>query len=110
MLIYACQDLEIKMSDLFVFPSLQEGLPVALMEAMCCEIKCIASKIRGNEDLLRPIDTFDLKDINYLKNMIKRELSYNDSDYCIYYKENILKFGENQIIKSIRKIYSNMHI
>lgn len=100
----------IKMSDLFVFPSLQEGLPVALMEAICCEIKCIASKIRGNVDLLKPSDTFDLKDINYLKNMIERDLHYNDINYQIYYKKNILKFDKNQITRSIRKIYSNMHI
>ena len=100
----------IKMSDLFVFPSLQEGLPVALMEAICCEIKCIASKIRGNVDLLKSSDTFDLKDINYLKNMIERDLHYNDINYQIYYKKNILKFDKNQITRSIRKIYSNMHI
>lgn len=39
-------------ADLFVFPSLQEGLPVALMEAMASGIPCLASKIRGNTDLL----------------------------------------------------------
>lgn len=39
-------------SDIYVFPSLQEGLPVALMEAMACGLPCIASKIRGNGDLL----------------------------------------------------------
>lgn len=39
-------------SDLFVFPSLQEGLPVALMEAMAMEKPCICSNIRGNRDLI----------------------------------------------------------
>lgn len=41
-----------KIVDLFVFPSLQEGLPVALMEAMASGAICIASDIRGNRDLL----------------------------------------------------------
>ena len=43
----------IKISDIFVFPSLQEGLPVALMEAMACETLCVASDIRGNNDLIK---------------------------------------------------------
>lgn len=40
------------MADLFVFPSFQEGLPTALMEAMAAHLPCVASKIRGNTDLL----------------------------------------------------------
>jgi len=39
-------------ADLFAFSSLQEGLPVALMEAMAMGVPCVASKIRGNEDLI----------------------------------------------------------
>lgn len=39
-------------SNLFVFPSKQEGLPVALMEAMASGLPIICSKIRGNIDLI----------------------------------------------------------
>ncbi len=39
-------------SDLFVFPSIQEGLPVALMEAMSSGLPVICSDIRGNTDLV----------------------------------------------------------
>ena len=42
----------LKCADAFVFPSRQEGLPVALMEAMTAGLPCIASRIRGNVDLL----------------------------------------------------------
>jgi glycosyltransferase involved in cell wall biosynthesis len=38
--------------DVFAFMSLQEGLPVALMEAMACGMPCVASNIRGNNDLI----------------------------------------------------------
>lgn len=41
-----------KASDIYVFPSYQEGLPVALMEAMACGKPCLASRIRGNVDLI----------------------------------------------------------
>ncbi len=40
-------------ADLFVFPSLREGLPVALMEAMRAGLPVAAKKIRGNVDLIQ---------------------------------------------------------
>ena len=40
-----------KCADVFCFPSKREGLPVALMEAMACELPVVCSKIRGNTDL-----------------------------------------------------------
>ena len=39
-------------ADIFVFPSLQEGMPVALMEAMAAGLACIATDIRGNRELM----------------------------------------------------------
>ena len=39
-------------ADVFVFPSFREGLPVSMMEAMASGLPCIASKIRGNVDLI----------------------------------------------------------
>ncbi|WP_084485241.1 glycosyltransferase [Serinicoccus marinus] len=39
-------------ADIFLFPSLREGLPVALIEAMSAGLPCAASDIRGVRDLL----------------------------------------------------------
>lgn len=39
-------------ADIFVFPSVQEGLPVALMEAMAASLPCVVSDIRGNKELI----------------------------------------------------------
>lgn len=40
-------------ADAFLFPSLHEGLPVALMEAMAAGLPCVVSNVRGNTDLIR---------------------------------------------------------
>lgn len=49
-----CTDIPqiLKAADIFCFPSYQEGLPVALAEAMAATLPVVASKIRGNTDLM----------------------------------------------------------
>lgn len=39
-------------ADVFLFTTKQEGLPRSMMEAMAAGLPCVASKIRGNTDLL----------------------------------------------------------
>lgn len=39
-------------SDIFLFTTLQEGLPRSMMEAMASGLPCVASRVRGNTDLL----------------------------------------------------------
>lgn len=41
-----------RMADCFVFPSIHEGLPFALMEAMESGLPIVCSRIRGNVDLI----------------------------------------------------------
>jgi glycosyltransferase involved in cell wall biosynthesis len=42
----------LKSCDIFVMPSYREGLSRSMMEAMSAGLPCIASKIRGNVDLI----------------------------------------------------------
>lgn len=42
----------LNISDIFLFTTLQEGLPRSMMEAMAAGLPCVASKIRGNTDLI----------------------------------------------------------
>lgn len=42
----------LRVSDIFLFTTFQEGMPRSMMEAMASGLPCIASKIRGNVDLL----------------------------------------------------------
>jgi len=39
-------------ADIFLFTTRQEGLPRSMMEAMASGLPCVASKIRGNVDLI----------------------------------------------------------
>ncbi|MEH2944993.1 glycosyltransferase family 4 protein [Lachnospiraceae bacterium KK002] len=56
-------------ADLFVFPSHQEGLPVALMEAIACQTPVLCSNIRGNTDLVK--DKMCLFDENNLEDLVQ---------------------------------------
>ena len=42
----------LKASDIFVFSTFQEGMPRSMMEAMARGLPCIASRVRGNIDLI----------------------------------------------------------
>lgn len=42
----------LRIMDVYCLPSIREGLNVSLMEAMASGLLCVASKIRGNVDLI----------------------------------------------------------
>lgn len=102
----------IKISDVFVFPSLQEGLPVALMEAIACETLCIASDIRGNNDLIKNNENGYLCEFNNCKQYTDKIIKLLEdvkltSEFINNNKKIINKYDVNKIEKKMLVIYSN---
>ena len=67
-------------ADVFVLGSYQEGLSVAIMEAMAMQKLCVVSKIRGNTDLIDGTNgiLFDPKRVESAKEAL--ELAYREPE------------------------------
>ncbi|BCK00823.1 glycosyltransferase family 4 protein [Anaerocolumna chitinilytica] len=102
----------LQISDCFLFPSLQEGLPVALMEAMAVGLPVVCSSIRGNIDLIDEnggylIKTFDIKE--YTEAIIKITEDENLCKKMGKYNENIIKeFDMNIVNNKMKYIYNDL--
>ncbi|WP_421381817.1 glycosyltransferase family 4 protein [Bacillus salacetis] len=89
--------------DLFLFTSNQEGLPRAVMEAMAIGKPIVASKIRGNEDLIVDGVTGFLVPVGDIDQyVIKIEEALNTPDIGIKAKERIINnFSTSKVIEEI---------
>lgn len=95
-------------SDLFVFPSIQEGLPVALMESIACKVPSICSRIRGNIDLIND-DNYLFNPLNTEEVMKKIAFSLNNKKNNEVVEGNYLRLKRCSIDKirlEMKKIYS----
>ena len=113
---YRCDVEELyKAADIFAFPSFREGLPVALMEAMACGLPCVASKIRGNTDLLEnteggflcdPQDVSEFAEkINLLATNVELREKMGRTNLM-----TIQKFSNETVIKEMQNIYDAKHL
>lgn len=95
-----------KVSDLFIFPSYQEGLPVSLLEAMAAGLPVIASNVRGNRDLISRENLFEPDDVDTLVKLIKKHLDNiennvaNKVDYT-----NLEQYSLQNVLKQMAEIY-----
>lgn len=95
-----------KACDLFVFPSLQEGLPVALMEAMACEVPVVCSEIRGNVDLIQESRClFQPKYVNMCKEKIEWILGEDVDKFRSINRNFVENLDVGEIKNQMKKIY-----
>lgn len=60
-----------KAADLFVLPSFQEGLPVALIEAMALGKACVASNVNAIPEVIKPLETGILVEAGDAKELVQ---------------------------------------
>ena len=98
-------------ADIFVFPSFREGLPLSVMEAMASGLPCVASKIRGNKDLLERTeggflcDPHDVMDFAEKINVLAVDAQLREKMGRAN-QMTIQKFGEETVIEEIQSIYA----
>jgi glycosyltransferase involved in cell wall biosynthesis len=81
----------LKKNDIYVHPSLREGMPRSLIEAMCNGLICISSNVRGSRELI--------------KNGINAYIYKNPKDIFIYFQRivSLKKEKLNQLSKNSHK-------
>ena len=99
-------------ADAFVFPSFREGLSVALMEAMACGLPAIASRIRGNVDLIDEGNggyLIDPRDADDIAQAIKDLAANPDAPAMGQYNRNKVKdFDLETVTEELRQIYQSV--
>jgi glycosyltransferase involved in cell wall biosynthesis len=96
-------------ADIFALPSFREGLSVALMEAMAAGLPCVASDIRGNQDLIdmqegdlcNPVDADAFADrirILSTDSVLRDKIGKKN-------QQKVQEFDTSKILKIINEIY-----
>ncbi len=95
--------------DTFVFMSFQEGLPVALMEAMASGLSVICSNIRGNTDLVQDKENGILSEMDV--EALKRHIITLANDAYLRQKlgdkaaDSIKGYNSDVVVKELEKVY-----
>jgi len=103
-----------QIANVYIMPSYREGLSRAMMEAMCYGLPVIASKIRGNTDLLgdneggvlcNPYNTEDFsQSILKMKNDKELMLAFSNRN-----REFVKNYDLKVVLKQLDKIYEEFY-
>jgi glycosyltransferase involved in cell wall biosynthesis len=99
-------------ADAYLFPSFREGLSVALMEAMACGLPVVASRIRGNTDLIdegKGGYLVDPRDAEGMAQAIKTLVANPEAAAMGQYNmEKVKDFDMEKVTQALRRIYQSV--
>lgn len=96
--------------DAYAFPSLQEGLPASLMEAMSVGLPVICSRIRGNVDLIENGKggfIYDCHDVNGFAEGMNKIIGGAGRNMGATNIETMKKFDISAVNEIMERIYKN---
>ncbi len=99
-----------KMADLFVFPSLREGLPVSVIEAMAAGLPVICTRIRGSADLVTEGRNGCFIEVDRPDSIIQAIERIGVSDN-LFYEDNpqeVLKYSLPNVTEMYQRIYESV--
>lgn len=95
----------INMSDLIISPSIQEGLPLNIIEAMSFNKFIVATDIRGTNDLIEHNKNGILVPVNDLDLFVKEIIKAKNTKINV--KNNMDKYLIENVLLDVKKIYNN---
>lgn len=96
-------------ADYFVFPSIFEGLPVSVMEAMAAGLPIVCSSCRGNTDLIRDKHyLFKYDSIDECVKAIQYAISHNNMEYTKRNMKRLIPFQKENVSREMGKIYKEI--
>lgn len=97
--------------DGYAFPSLQEGLPVALMEAMAVGLPIVCSRIRGNVDLIENGKggyLYDCHDVKGFADGMEKIVAGEGSEMGKINIETMKHFDIEAVNNQMRELYGEL--
>ena len=91
-------------SDCFVFPSKQEGLPVALLEAKAIGLPCICSNIRGNRELANTDEMVKVNQSKVYREKLQKMI--NHKGHMKILQTDYSNYSEEMVMQQMRQIYA----